>query len=100
MEVHMEKLDLLDLLTDALNSNRLGEARRLLEELSPGEIRLFLDRMPSRARAIGFRLLHKDLALAVFEQFSPTLQKELIETLGEDEVSNFFDELDPDDRVE
>ncbi|MGI5951780.1 MAG: magnesium transporter [Brooklawnia sp.] len=58
-----------------------------------------LERLPSRQRAIVYRLLPKQRAIEVFERFSPKLQGDLIGGLQDAEVSAIFADLDPDDRV-
>ena len=58
-----------------------------------------LERLPTRQRAVVYRLLPKDRANEVFERLSPPLQGELIRGLQDAEVAAIFAELDPDDRV-
>ncbi len=70
-----------------------------LGTMSPVEIADELARLPREQRAIPFRLLAKDRALAVFELLDPALQQELLEALREPAVRQIFEGLDPDDRA-
>ena len=54
-----------------------------------------VERLPAGYRAIVFRLLDKDAAIAVFEALDAELQAELIAELRDDEVRGLFEELDP-----
>lgn len=67
--------------------------------LSTEEVVALLERLSTDHRAIVYRLLPKDNAIDVFEQFSPALQRDLIQGLRDGEVATIFSDLDPDDRV-
>ncbi|MDQ1201668.1 magnesium transporter [Rhodococcus sp. SORGH_AS_0303] len=58
-----------------------------------------LERLSLKHRALVFRLLPKDRALAVFEGLPGTLQSDLVRGLRDEDVASVFAELDPDDRV-
>lgn len=49
--------------------------------------------------AVAFRLLPKDIALAVFENMDPPSQGELISSLRDTQVIELIEKMDPDDRV-
>lgn len=57
-----------------------------------------LEREDEKTRAVAFRSLPTEVALAVFEDFSASLQGELIEELREDAMPVVLG-LDPDDRA-
>src|SRR5699024_11562701 len=57
-----------------------------------------LERQDATTRAVAFRSLPKDLAVAVFEDFDPSLQSDLITELRED-AGDLILALDPDDRA-
>ncbi|MCJ7857893.1 magnesium transporter [Corynebacterium kalidii] len=67
--------------------------------LSTEQVVALLERLSTDHRAIVYRLLPKDNAIEVFEQFSPALQRDLIQGLRDGEVATIFSDLDPDDRV-
>ncbi len=46
-----------------------------------------------------FRLLPENQAAEVFEDLAPVLQRELVDSLRDEEVTAVFAELEPDDRV-
>lgn len=78
------------------------ELRSLHDRLARGdvtEVVELLGRMTARDRAIGFRLLGKGRAVAVFEDLDPALQRELVDELREEAVAEIFAALDPDDRA-
>jgi magnesium transporter len=58
-----------------------------------------LVRLDDDLRAIPFRLLAKDRALAVFEALDPIHQKELLDALADDSVGELFLGIDADDRA-
>jgi magnesium transporter len=58
-----------------------------------------LVRLAPADRAIPFRLLGKDRALAVFEAFDPLHQQQLLDALGDDSVHELFNGLDASDRT-
>ncbi|NLE73723.1 MAG: magnesium transporter [Actinobacteria bacterium] len=70
-----------------------------LEDAPANEIADQLARLEPFRRAIPFRLLHKDKAVVVFEEFDPPLQTELIEALKDDSVRQLMEEIHPDDRA-
>lgn len=89
----------LDELTELIRDERLSELRLAMDELSPGDVVDFLERLGVKDRAVAFRLLSKAAAVEVFDLLDESLQGEIIEGLKDAEVAHFFDSLDPDDRV-
>ena len=93
-----------DLLTDtlitSLGSGDLSQSSRALADSPVPEVAAALDRLPPDQRALAFRLLGKETALRVFEAFDVPVQSELIRLLADDEVTDVFTSLDPDDRVQ
>jgi magnesium transporter len=57
-----------------------------------------LVRLAPDPRAIVFRLLAKDRALAVFEAFDPVHQQQLLDALADDSIHELFAGLDARDR--
>jgi magnesium transporter len=68
--------------------------------MRPFQLAAELTRLDRTQRALAFRLLPKDLALAVFEALDPPVQGELLDGLRDEAVREFVARLDPDDRVE
>lgn len=58
-----------------------------------------LERLDPRRRAVTFRLLSKDRAAKVFDDFSPGLRADLVRALQDAEVAAIFADLEPDDRA-
>ena len=86
-------------LTDLLKEEDPVALHRWLEAAPANEIADQLARLEPARRAIPFRLLPKDKAVVVFEEFDPPLQTELIEALKDDSVRQLMEEIDPDDRA-
>ena len=82
-----------------LASRDLAPAAALLGEASVEDTVSVLERLDPQRRAVAYRLLHKDTALAVFEAFAPAMQSQLVGALQDAEVAAIFAELEPDDRV-
>lgn len=83
-----------------LREGRWDQARRDLARMRPFDLAEELTRLDRTHRALAFRLLPKDLALAAFEALDPPVQGELLEGLRDEAVREFVTRLDPDDRVE
>ncbi len=86
-------------LEDLLRQEDPVAIHRWLDETSESEIADHLARLEPAERAVPFRLLTKDKAVIVFEEFDPPLQTELIEALKDDSVRQLMEEIDPDDRA-
>ncbi|WP_300342384.1 magnesium transporter [Nesterenkonia sp.] len=89
----------LDELADLIRDAKLRDLRLALDELNPGDVVDFLERLGVKDRAVTFRLLPKDTAVEVFDMLDQALQHEIIEGLQDGDVAHFFASLDPDDRV-
>lgn len=83
----------------ALDAGDLTAASTILAGAPTDETVAALERLDRRRRAVAFRLLAKDRALAVFEDLSPALQGDLVRGLQDADVAAIFAGLDPDDRV-
>jgi magnesium transporter len=89
-------------MTDFATLAREGDLRSLREALCEYDVPGIVDeleRLDDFSRAVAFRALPKDLALAVFEDLDPPLQRDLIDELREDGVADLVLGLDPDDRA-
>lgn len=94
----MAERDTLNALEDIPTSD-LSALRDALLELRVHEVVALLGRSDSRRRAVLFRLLPKDRALAVFEALEPGLAREVLGGLRDERVGQLIEDLDPDDRV-
>ncbi|WP_051515375.1 magnesium transporter [Candidatus Blastococcus massiliensis] len=89
-------------MTDLAELARAGDLRALQHALTDLDVPAAVDelgRTDARSRAIAFRALPKDRALAVFEDLDRSLQRELLESLREEATGELIAELDPDDRA-
>jgi magnesium transporter len=73
--------------------------RAWLQEHGTLDITDALVRLDPRERAVPFRLLDKDRALAVFEALDPVHQQRLLEGLRDERVRELVHALEPDDRA-
>ncbi len=73
--------------------------RSWLEENGTLDITDALSRLEPEERALPFRLLDKDRALAVFEALDPVHQQQLLDALREERVRELVNAMQPDDRV-
>jgi Mg2+ transporter (mgtE) len=87
-------------LADALRADDLAAVSALLQELDPLAIAEQLERLERRDRAIVYRLLPRDRALAVFEMLDAGMRAELFSGLRDEDVAQVFERLDPDDRAQ
>ncbi|MBM6622756.1 magnesium transporter [Micrococcaceae bacterium RIT802] len=88
-----------DALRQALNRKDLTAAAGVVAGLSTSRTLDELERLNTRDRAVVYRLLAKDRALAVFERLDATLQSELVQRLQDADVAEAFAGMTPDDRV-
>jgi magnesium transporter len=86
-------------LTDLVTRKDLDAIDRWLDEHGALDVADELARLEPSERAVVFRLLAKDRALAVFEAFDPIHQQQLLDALADESVNELFLGLDPDDRA-
>jgi magnesium transporter len=84
----------------ALKARDLPTLGRLLGAHEPEETVRLLEREDAADRAVLYRLLSRDRALAVFEMLDPAMRSELFTGLRDEDVARLFEELDPDDRAQ
>lgn len=89
-------------LVDVAALARSGDLRGIQAELARHSVPVIVDELERHDRLTGafaFRSLPKQVALAVFEDFVPALQTELIAGLRADATADLVADLDPDDRA-
>ena len=86
-------------LTDLVERRDLDAIGNWLAEHGALDIADDLVRLEPADRAVVFRLLAKDRALAVFEALDPAHQQQLLEALADDSVHELFLGIDADDRA-
>ena len=86
-------------LVKALNVHNVADISRVLEPLNITETLEQLERLNTLERALAYRTLPKDRALAVFERLDAALQADLVTGLQDSELAEIFEEMSPDDRV-
>lgn len=82
-----------------VNEGDLERLRRWLAETGTLEVARDLVRLSPEDRAVPFRLLAKDRALAVFEALDPVHQHEVLAALREGPAREIFEQMEPDDRA-
>ncbi|KAF3888120.1 MULTISPECIES: magnesium transporter [Nostocales] len=78
----------------------LNQLKVELNRLPAVDVGDYIVEQPTEKRAIAFRLLNKDQAIAVFEYLPSEIQEELIEALHDTQVCQIVEAMSPDDRVE
>ena len=86
-------------LTELVRERNLDAIADWLTEHGALDIADELIRLDPSERAVVFRLLSKDRALAVFEALDPLHQQQLLEALADDSVHDLFLGIDADDRA-
>lgn len=87
------------LLGEAIGRNNIALAARVLQPLDVAETIEQLERLGTINRALAYRTLPKERALAVFERLDVLLQADLLSGLQDAQVAEVFAALSPDDRV-
>jgi len=86
-------------LTDLTRTDDLSRLEGWLEETGTLDIAEELARLAPNEKAVPFRLLPRDRALAVFEALDPVHQQEVLEGLRAGAVHELVEAMDPDDRA-
>jgi magnesium transporter len=86
-------------LRELTHDGDLPSLREWLAENGTLDITDALARLAPAERAVSFRLLDKDRALAVFEALDPLHQQQLLEGLRDERVRELFSALEPDDQA-
>ncbi|WP_433710957.1 magnesium transporter [Nocardia sp. CA-084685] len=86
-------------LQDIVDTHRVDAALDWLDNQQPHVIADELARMDAVQAGIAFRLLDKDLALAVFEELEPVDQQQILEGLRDQSFRDLVEAMDPDDRA-
>lgn len=86
-------------ISQQLANQDLAALAATLAPVADAELVSVFERLTLRQRAVIFRLLPKETAVAVFDALDPALQGDLLEGLHDTEVARLFAELDPDDRA-
>lgn len=79
-----------------LRDEDLGGVASVLSEMSVAEILAAMRRLRSNRQALLYRLLDKDVAMAVFERLAPPVQTELVAGLRDEELISLVEDLDPE----
>ncbi|WP_062985018.1 magnesium transporter [Nocardia anaemiae] len=86
-------------LQDIVHTHRVDAALDWLDNQQPHVIADELARMDAVQAGVAFRLLDKDLALAVFEELEPVDQQQILEGLRDQSFRDLVEAMDPDDRA-
>ncbi len=81
----------------------IGDLNQLkwdLNSLQPVDVGEYIAQLPSKQRAIAFRLLNKHQATDVFEYLPPEVQEELINSMHDVQVAQILEAMSPDERAE
>ncbi|MBF6130464.1 magnesium transporter [Nocardia brasiliensis] len=86
-------------LRDIADAHRVDAALAWLDERPPHVIADQLARMDAVQAGMAFRLLDKDLALAVFEELEPVDQQQILQGLRDQSFRDLVEGMAPDDRA-
>ncbi|KIA62905.1 magnesium transporter [Nocardia vulneris] len=86
-------------LQDVVDTHRVDAALAWLDERPPHVIADQLARMDAVQAGMAFRLLDKDLALAVFEELEPVDQQQILQGLRDQSFRDLVEGMAPDDRA-
>ncbi len=85
---------------ELIESRNLKTLRERLIVMEPLDIAILLDSVSEEEMALAFRLLPKDIAVEVFDDFDGPTQHRLLESLANRTVSQLLEAMSPDDRTE
>jgi magnesium transporter len=78
----------------------LNQLKWDLNRLQPVDVGEYITQLPSKQRAIAFRLLNKNQATDVFEYLPLEVREELLDSLQDLQVAQIVEAMSPDDRAE
>lgn len=90
----------LRMLSDALDSGRLGPIRRLINTLSPAEIGNLLESLPAQKRSVVWGLVDPDDDGEVLVHVGDDVRESLIAEMDPDELVAAVEDLDIDDLAD
>ena len=97
----VENIDLtVDILEEMLDDRRFSEFREAIDGLPGPDLAELIWQMVPKRRLMFFRLLPKETAADVFIELDPDLQRELINSFTDRELSEILDEMYYDDTVD
>jgi magnesium transporter len=82
-----------------LEKKQLSILKDILNDWTPADIAELLTDISDKERVIIFRLLSKELAADTFEYLEFDTQMDLLKSMGNEEVAEILNEMDPDDRT-
>lgn len=83
-----------------LEEGRYNEVKQEVNVLHPADIAELMGLLDSQKQVMLFRLLKKDLAIAVFEQLDFEHQENLLRHFTDEKVAEILNQMSPDDRME
>lgn len=95
----MERLDE-KTFEELIESRNLKVLRERLMAMEASDISALLDVASEEQLALAFRLLPKDLAVEVFDDFDGSTQHRLLESMANRAASQLLEAMSPDDRAE
>jgi len=82
-----------------MQSKDLDGLKKLLANAEEMELLFAFNDLADEEQVIMFRLLHKDAALALFEQLDTDIQENLLSSFTHERTIELVNEMAPDDRV-
>src|SRR2546430_10749603 len=95
----MIRSDDIKALNTLIDATDFAELRTRLAALRPQEIAALLPELPAGKQVLAFRALPRRLAAAVFEYLPASDQRDLVKTMGQEEMARLLNEMAPDDRT-
>ncbi len=85
---------------ELVESRNLKTLRERLMVMEPLDIAILLESVSEEEMALAFRLLPKDIAVEVFDDFDGPAQHRLLQSMTHRAVSQLLEAMSPDDRTE
>lgn len=83
-----------------ISEKKFGELRKVLEEITPQDIAIFLQKLPEAEMILAFRILPKETAAETFVEMDNHEQETLIASFSDKELRDVLNELFIDDTVD
>ncbi len=99
MPVNKELVNVLKAIRQLIDANDTETLKSTISAMEPYVLSDVIEVLEPAKQVVVFRLIDKDKALEVFENIEVEVQQDLLQNFTDDRAIEFFNGLEPDDRV-
>lgn len=96
----MKRQELIELLTQLLESRNFHQIKEVLADANPADVAAFMEDLDAEKTMLIFRILPKELASDVFAELTVEKQEHIINSITDSEIQTLVEDLFVDDAVD